>query len=225
MAEKYYQLCLVTDSALANGRSLAGIVAAAVNGGVTLVQLREKTASTRAFIEQARVLKRLLAPLRVPLLINDRIDVALAAGADGAHVGQQDMPVALARQLLGPAAIIGLSITELGQVRDRDVELADYLGVGPIFAQSTKLDATPPLGLDGLAEVRRATGKPIVAIGGVSAANANAVRSAGADGIAVVSAIMGADDPRAAAAALVSAPKAERLKWLKPCEAGIAVSR
>src|SRR5208282_4117380 len=120
MAEKYYQLCLVTDSALANGRSLAGIVAAAVNGGVTLVQLREKTASTRAFIEQARVLKRLLAPLRVPLLINDRIDVALAAGADGAHVGQQDMPVALVRQLLGPAAIIGLSITELGQVRDRD---------------------------------------------------------------------------------------------------------
>ena len=212
MAEKYYQLCLVTDSALANGRSLGGIVAAAVKGGVTLVQLREKTASTRAFIEQARVLKRLLAPLRVPLLINDRIDVALAAGADGAHVGQQDMPVALARQLLGPAAIIGLSITELGQVRDRDVELADYLGVGPIFAQSTKLDATPPLGLDGLAEVRRASSKPIVAIGGVSAANADAVRSAGADGIAVVSAIMGADDPRAAAAALVSAPKAGRLK-------------
>ena len=212
MAEKYYQLCLVTDSALANGRSLAGIVAAAVKGGVTLVQLREKTASTRAFIEQARVLKRLLAPLRVPLLINDRIDVALAAGADGAHVGQQDMPIALARQLLGPAAIIGLSITELGQVRDRNVELADYLGVGPIFAQSTKLDATPPLGLDGLAEVRRATDKPIVAIGGVSAANADAVRSAGADGIAVVSAIMGADDPRAAAAALVSAPKAGRLK-------------
>ncbi len=196
----------MTDSALANGRSLAGIVAAAVQGGVTLVQLREKTASTRAFIEQARVLKQLLAPLRVPLLINDRIDVALAAGADGAHVGQQDMPVALARQLLGPAAIIGLSITELGQVRDRDVELADYFGVGPIFAQSTKLDATPPLGLDGLAEVRRATGKPIVAIGGVSAANADAVRSVGADGIAVVSAIMGADDPRAAAAALVSAP-------------------
>ncbi len=212
MTEKYYELCLVTDSALANGRSLAGIVAAAVKGGVTMVQLREKTASTRAFIEQARVLKRLLAPLRVPLLINDRIDVALAVGVDGVHLGQQDMPVALARQLLGPAASIGLSITELGQVRDRDAELADYLGVGPIFAQSTKLDATPPLGLDGLAEVRHATGKPIVAIGGVSAANADAVRSAGANGIAVVSAIMSADDARAAAAALLSAPNARRLK-------------
>jgi len=212
MAEKYYRLCLVTDSALANGRSLAGVVAAAVKGGVTMVQLRKKTASTRAFIEEARALKRLLAPLRVPLLINDRIDVALAAGADGAHVGQRDMPVALARQLLGPAAIIGLSITELGEVRGEDVELADYLGVGPVFAQSTKLDATPPLGLDGLAKVRRATSKPIVAIGGVSAVNAGAVRSAGADGIAVVSAIMGAEDPMAAAAALVSAPNARRLK-------------
>jgi thiamine-phosphate pyrophosphorylase len=177
-----------------------------------MVQLREKTASTRAFIEEARALKRLLAPMRVPLLVNDRIDVALAAGADGAHVGQHDMPVAFVRQLLGPAAIIGLSITELGEVRGEDVELADYLGVGPVFAQSTKLDATPPLGLDGLAKVRRATSKPIVAIGGVSAVNAGAVRSAGADGIAVVSAIMGAEDPMAAAAALVSAPNARRLK-------------
>ncbi len=212
MADQYYQLCLVTDSALANGRSLVDIVAAAVKGGVTIVQLREKTASTRAFIEQAGVLKRLLAPLRVPLLINDRIDVALAAGADGAHVGQQDMPVALARQLLGPAAIIGLSITQLGDVRDPDLALADYLGVGPIFAQSTKLDATLPLGLAGLAQVRRATGKPIVAIGGVSATNAGAVRSAGADGVAVVSAIMGADDPMAAAAALLAATNSLRLK-------------
>ena len=183
-----------------------------MKGGVTIVQLREKTASTRAFIEQAGVLKRLLAPLRVPLLINDRIDVALAAGADGAHVGQQDMPVALARQLLGPAAIIGLSITQLGDVRDPDLALADYLGVGPIFAQSTKLDATLPLGLAGLAQVRRATGKPIVAIGGVSATNAGAVRSAGADGVAVVSAIMGADDPMAAAAALLAATNSLRLK-------------
>ena len=158
MAEKYYALCLVTDRTLARGRALADVVAAAIKGGVTMVQLREKSASTRDFIDEARALKRLLAPLRVPLLINDRIDVALAAGADGVHVGQHDMPVALARRLLGPAAIIGLSITELDEIRDADVGLADYLGVGPIFAQSTKLDATPPLGLDGLAEVRRATG-------------------------------------------------------------------
>jgi len=204
MTAEYYELCLVTDRKLAGGRALAGIVAAAVKGGVTMVQLRDKTAVTGPFVEEARALQRLLAPLRVPLLINDRIDVALAAHADGAHVGQRDMPIALARQLLGPTAIIGLSITARGELDGEGVELADYLGVGPIFAQSTKLDATPPLGLDGLAEIRRATRKPIVAIGGISAANAAAVRSAGADGIAVVSVIMGAQDPMAAAAALAA---------------------
>jgi thiamine-phosphate pyrophosphorylase len=199
--EKYYQLCLVTDRSLANGRSLAGIVAAAVKGGVTMVQLRDKTASTRAFIEDARALKALLAPPRVPLLVNDRIDVALAAGADGAHVGQADMPVALVRKLLGPKAIVGLSITQSAEARAEDIEFADYLGVGPIFPQLTKPDAAPTLGLEGLAEIRRITSKPIVAIGGVTAANVRAVRSAGADGVAVVSAIMGAQDPMAAAAA------------------------
>lgn len=199
--EKYYQLCLVTDRSLANGRSLAGIVAAAVKGGVTMVQLRDKTASTRAFIEDARALKALLAPPRVPLLVNDRIDVALAAGADGAHVGQADMPVALVRKLLGPKAIVGLSITQSAEARAEDIEFADYLGVGPIFPQLTKPDAAPTLGLEGLAEIRRITSKPIVAIGGVTAANVRAVRLAGADGVAVVSAIMGAQDPMAAAAA------------------------
>jgi thiamine-phosphate pyrophosphorylase len=199
--EKYYKLCLVTDRSLANGRSLAGVVAAAVGGGVTMVQLRDKTASTRAFIEEARALKALLAPLRVPLLVNDRIDVALAAGADGAHVGQADMPAALVRKLLGPKAIVGLSITTSIEARAEDIEFADYLGVGPIFPQLTKPDAAPALGLEGLAEIRRITGKPMVAIGGVTVANARAIRSAGADGIAVVSAIMGAEDPMAAAAA------------------------
>jgi thiamine-phosphate pyrophosphorylase len=199
--ETFYQLCLVTDRSLANGRSLAGIVAAAVKGGVTMVQLRDKTASTRAFIEDARALKALLAPPRVPLLVNDRIDVALAAGADGVHVGQADMPVALVRKLLGPQAIVGLSITQSAEARAEDIEFADYLGVGPIFPQLTKPDAAPTLGLEGLAEIRRITSKPIVAIGGVTAANVRAVRSAGADGVAVVSAIMGAQDPMAAAAA------------------------
>jgi len=198
---KHFDLCLVTDRSLANGRSLLWIVAEAVKGGVTLVQLRDKTASTRALIEQARALKALLAPLRVPLLINDRIDVALATGADGAHVGEGDMPIALVRKLLGPKAIVGLSITNSAEARSEGVTLADYLGVGPIFAQSTKPDAATPLGVDGLAEIRRLTGKPIVAIGGVSATNARAVRLAGADGIAVVSAIVGAKDPMAAAAA------------------------
>ncbi|MBV9701243.1 MAG: thiamine phosphate synthase [Methylobacteriaceae bacterium] len=197
-----YRLCLVTDRALARARPLTEIVAAAVRGGVTMVQLREKRAATRAFIEEALALKALLQPLGVRLLINDRLDIALAIEADGVHVGQDDMPVATARRMLGPKAIIGLSITTIAQISNDDVGLADYLGVGPIFAQATKLDASPPIGLAGLAKIRGATNKPIMAIGGISAANAADVRRAGADGLAVVSAIMAAADPATAAAAL-----------------------
>ena len=197
-----YRLCLVTDRALARARPLTEIVAAAVRGGVTMVQLREKRAATRAFIEEALALKALLQPLGVRLLINDRLDIALAIEADGVHVGQDDMPVATARRMLGPKAIIGLSITTIAQISNDDVGLADYLGVGPIFAQATKPDASPPIGLAGLAKIRGATNKPIMAIGGISAANAADVRRAGADGLAVVSAIMAAADPATAAAAL-----------------------
>ena len=162
-----------------------------------------RSAEVRRALPRARASAphALLAPLRVPLLVNDRIDVALAAGADGAHVGQADMPVVLVRKFLGAGAIIGLSITSSAEARGDDTAMADYLGVGPIFAQLTKPDAAPALGLGGLAEIRRISRKPIVAIGGVTAANARAVQAAGADGVAVVSAIMGAQDPTAAAAA------------------------
>jgi thiamine-phosphate pyrophosphorylase len=198
------RLCLVTDRSMLGGRALPDVVAAAVQGGVTMVQLREKTVATRDFLDLARALKALLLPLGVPLLINDRLDVALAADADGVHVGQDDMPVAIVRQWLGQRAMIGLSITSLAQVAGDDVAQADYLGVGPIFPQSTKLDATPPIGLEGLQAVRRAAPKPIIAIGGVSAANAAALRAAGADGLAVVSAIMAAGDPCRAAAEIAA---------------------
>jgi thiamine-phosphate pyrophosphorylase len=198
------RLCLVTDRTMLAGRRLTDVVAAAVQGGVTMVQLREKTIATRDFLELAHALKALLAPLGVPLLINDRLDIALAAGADGVHVGQDDMPVAILRQWLGPRAVIGLSITSLAQVAGDDVAQADYLGVGPIFPQSTKPDATSPIGLEGLAAVRRAVAKPIIAIGGVAKANAAAVHAAGADGLAVVSAIMTAADPCRAAAEIVA---------------------
>jgi thiamine-phosphate pyrophosphorylase len=187
------------------GRRMTDVVVAAVQGGVTMVQLREKTAATRGFLELARALRALLTPLAVPLLINDRLDIALAAGADGVHVGQDDMPVAALRQWLGPRALIGLSITDLAQVAGDDVAQADYLGVGPIFPQSTKRDAAPVMGLEGLSAVRSAVTKPIIAIGGVAKANAAEVRAAGADGLAVVSAIMAAADPCQAAAELMAA--------------------
>lgn len=200
-----YRLCLVTDRGLARGRSLIDIALAAVAGGATMAQLREKTLPTRAFIEEARALKDRLAPLGVPLVINDRADVALAIDADGLHIGQDDMPYAMARALMGPDRIVGLSITALDQLDAEDARAADYLGVGPIFAQATKADAAPPLGLSGLAAARRLTARPLMAIGGVAMDNARALRDAGADGLAVVSAIVAADDPRAATREIAAA--------------------
>ena len=163
------------------------------------MQLREKDATTRAFIDEARALKAALAPFGAPLAINDRLDVALAVDADGLHVGQDDLPVADARRLLGPGKFIGLSITALDQALRPDAAAADYLGVGPIYAQQTKSDAAAPLGIDGLRRLRGLTGKPIVAIGGLTPDNSAPVLAAGADGLAVVSAIVAATDPEAAA--------------------------
>ena len=195
------RLCLVTDRDLSRGRSLIEVVGAAVQGGVTMVQLREKTAPTRAFLEEARALKALLAPLGVPLIINDRADIALAIGADGVHVGQTDMPVETLRGLLGPDAIIGLSITNHQQISSPDAALPDYLGLGPLYLQQTKTNAAAPLGVEGFRTLRAATSKPVVAIGGLKADNSAPVLAAGANGLAVVSGIVGAADVRGAAEA------------------------
>ncbi len=193
------RLCLVTDRDLSLGRSLIDVVGAAVQGGVTMVQLREKTAPTRAFLEEARALKALLAPLGVPLIINDRADIALAIGADGVHVGQTDMPVETLRGLLGPDAIIGLSITNHQQISSPDAALPDYLGLGPLYLQQTKTNAAAPLGVEGFRTLRAATSKPVVAIGGLKADNSAPVLAAGANGLAVVSGIVGAADVKGAA--------------------------
>ena len=194
-----YRLCLVTDRDLARGRPLVDVVAAAVQGGVTMVHLRDKTATTRAFLEEARALQALLAPLGVPLVINDRVDIALAVGAAGVHVGQTDMPIEAVRALVGPGCIVGLSITNRMQIERADAKAVDYLGIGPIFAQQTKADASTPLGFDGFAALRKMSEKPVVAIGGVKAEHVGPLRAAGADGVAVVSAIVSADDPEKAA--------------------------
>jgi thiamine-phosphate pyrophosphorylase len=195
------RLCLVTDRELAKGRALVDVVAAAVQGGVTMVQLREKHAPTRAFLEDARALKALLAPLKVPLIINDRADIAVAVDADGVHVGQKDMPVDVVRQMVGQGKIIGLSITNHEQIARPDAGQTDYLGLGPLYLQQTKSDAATPLGVEGFRALRAATTKPVVAIGGLKADNSAPVIAAGANGLAVVSGIVSADDPKAAAQA------------------------
>ena len=196
------RLYLVTDQSLMRGRPLADVVAAAVQGGVSCVQLREKNLGSRDFLAQALMLKKLLAPQRVPLVINDRIDIALACGAEGVHLGQSDLPVAQARQLLPPQVFIGWSVETMSDVLQSATLPLDYLGVSPVFATPTKTDTGTAWGLEGLALVRAATALPLVAIGGMHAGNARQVLRAGADGLAVVSALCAADDPQAAAAGL-----------------------
>jgi thiamine-phosphate pyrophosphorylase len=196
------RLYLVTDQTLTRGRPLADVVAAAVQGGVTCVQLREKQLGTREFLAQALILKALLAPQGIPLVINDRIDVALACGADGVHLGQNDLPPDEARKLLPSGVFIGWSVESMDDVQQSAALPVDYLGVSPVFSTPTKTDTKDPWGLEGLAVVRAATPLPLVAIGGVHAGNARDVLRAGANGLAVVSAICAADDPQAAAAAL-----------------------
>jgi thiamine-phosphate pyrophosphorylase len=209
-------LYLVTDPDLARGRELAEVVAAAVRGGVTLVQLRDKGGDGRALLEAARGLKAVLDPHGVPLLVNDRADIAYAAGA-GCHVGQSDLPAEAARAIVGPDAILGVSIDEVQQADAVDPELVDYLAYGPFAATATKSDAGAPVGAAGLAAVRKQIMLPLIAIGGIDAHNvAEAVR-AGADGIAVVSAIMAATDPEGASRKLraaIDATKAEVEKAL-----------
>lgn len=192
---------LVTDEGLCTHHSLTDVVQMAVQAGASCVQLREKTLPTGAFVEKARVLKDLLRQIApdVPLLINDRVDVALAAEVDGVHVGQSDMAVADVRRLM-PNGILGLSVQTLAHVRDAHEAVAqgiriDYLGVGPIYFTASKSDIAEPIGLAGLREIRAATNLPLVAIGGIQSDCAAAVVDAGADGVAVVSAICSAKQP------------------------------
>lgn len=197
-----YSLYLVTDRGLSRGRSTLEIVRAAVRGGVTCVQLREKTGTTRAFIEEAVSVRAYLNSCGVPLIINDRVDVALAVGADGVHLGQSDMPLAAARALAGASMVIGISAESIRDAVEAESAGADYLGVSPVFATPTKTDTAAPLGLAGLRAIRGAVKTPLVAIGGLNRDNAAAAIRSGADGVAVVSAIVAADDPEQAARAI-----------------------
>lgn len=202
-------LYLVTDPKPGGARALVDIVQRAVEGGVTLVQLRDKQADGRHLLEQAQALWAILDPLGVPLLLNDRVDVAIAAGA-GAHVGQTDLPAAEARRQLGPDALLGTSIDEVEQARVADPAILDYVAYGPFAQGATKADAGEAVGAEKLARVRALTTLPLVAIGGIDAENAGAAIEAGADGVAVVSAIMAAGDPKAAARELRAAIDAAR---------------
>lgn len=208
----YLPLYLVTDTALCAPRSVADVVATAIEGGVTCVQVRDKHASGRALLGLLTAVAA-AADGRVPVLVDDRVDVFLAAresGArvDGVHVGQSDLPADLVRRIVGEDAVVGLSAATAGELAAAHAlprGTVDYLGVGAVHATATKPDHPAPLGVEGFAMLARASVLPCVAIGGISRADSGPLRQAGAAGTAVVSAICAASDPRDAAAALLRA--------------------
>lgn len=192
------------DPQIARGRSLAELTIAAVKGGATLIQYRDKNAETREMIERARSIKAALAGSMVPFLVNDRIDVALAAGADGIHIGQQDMHAQDARTILGPSAVVGLTVNN-GEHAEEALRLPiDYACIGSVFPTGSKSNIEKPIGLNGLSALtdhirRKHPYLPIGAIAGIDINNAASVIAAGSDGIAVISALFGSDDVTAAA--------------------------
>jgi thiamine-phosphate pyrophosphorylase len=213
------RLYAILDPATAGGRSLPEL-ARQIAGRATLVQLRDKTSSTRAMVEEARAIQSVLTPANVPLLINDRVDVALVAEADGVHIGQDDMAPADARLLLGRGAIIGLSVKSVAQAQAAPLEHLTYVAIGGVFATTSKDNTDPPVGLAGLRAIvqairARAREFPICAIAGITEANAADVIAAGADGVSVISALSLAADPSQAAKSLravVDRALAERVR-------------
>jgi thiamine-phosphate pyrophosphorylase len=198
VAKEQLRLYLVTDRQMCGDRTLEEVVHAAIRGGVTCVHLRENSATTRDFLALARALHPLLRTAGIPLVINDRLDIALALAAEGVHLGQSDLPAAEARRLLPDTIFVGLSVESLEDLRTANTLDVDYLAISPVFATPTKIDATAPWGLEGLRLARQRTALPLVAIGGIHADVIRRVFAAGADGVAVVSAICAADDPESA---------------------------
>ena len=200
-AQPDYSIYLVTDDGCLQGRVLLDCVREALEGGVTLVQYRAKTASSAEMYAEALQLKALCDSFNVPLIINDRLDIAMAVGAAGVHLGQDDLPCAAARKLLGEDYIIGVSAHNPAEAKAALESGADYLGCGAVFGTATKADVKK-LGTDGLAAICREKGLPVVGIGGVTADNYREVRAAGADGAAIVSGILAQPDIRATVEAI-----------------------
>src|SRR5512140_254662 len=190
-----WRLYVITDEKASRGRSHLQVAEAAILGGADVLQLRDKETSSGRLYRVAMQLRKLTRDANVSFIVNDRLDIALAADADGIHVGQADLPVSVVRKIMGPRKILGVSVDTVEEAILAEKDGADYLGVGPVFeARGTKPDAGEPLGVDRIARIRCNCRLPIVAIGGIDAENARKVREAGADAAAVTSAIAGADD-------------------------------
>jgi thiamine-phosphate pyrophosphorylase len=195
-----WRLYVITDERVSRNRSHLEVAEAAIRGGADVIQLRDKTLESGKLYRIAVALRKITRAANIPLIVNDRLDIALAADADGLHVGQDDLPAAVARKLLGPGKLLGVSTETPEEAVRAEQDGADYVGVGPIFeARGTKADAGAPKGPGMIAPIRGVCGLPIVAIGGIKAGNARSVREAGADAVAVISDIVGADEIAVAA--------------------------
>lgn len=196
------RLHVLTDSELQTRWSPLDLTRAALDGGADTIQYRRKRGPTRLMLNEAIALREACRRRQVPLVVNDRVDVALFSDADGVHLGDEDLPITLARDLLGPARVIGGSVVRADQIADRHRDGADYAGIGPVFATTSKPDAGPVVGLEGLAHAVRVAKVPLIAIGGITAENLPEVLATGVHGVAVLGAVCLADDPAAVVARL-----------------------
>ncbi|MGO5066158.1 thiamine phosphate synthase [Clostridium sp. LCP25S3_F8] len=194
-----YELYLITDRRFLKGRELKKVIEDAILGGVTIVQVREKDISTREFFKVAKEVKEVTDYYKVPIIINDRLDIAQAIDADGVHLGQKDMPLNIARKILGKDKIIGISVGNVEEALEAENNGADYLGIGTIFPTGSKKDVDAIIGIDGLSQVKNSISIPSVAIGGINKTNFKDVLKTGIEGISVISAILDEDNVRLAA--------------------------
>ncbi|KAB2961290.1 MAG: thiamine phosphate synthase [Candidatus Methylomirabilis oxygeniifera] len=205
MAPQACRLCVITNRQLGHGLSHFDIAARAIDGGATMIQLRDKAAGPRQLLSDARRIARLCRERGVRFIVNDRLDLALAADADGVHLGQDDLPPHAARAVLGTNKVLGVSTHSLEQALEAAEQGADYLGIGPIFATGTKATGYEPRGCDIIRQLRARIDLPLIAIGGIALSNVGEAMAAGATGVAVISAIVGADDITAATQAFATA--------------------
>lgn len=203
-----FDLCVITRRS--KGRGHLEVARAALEGGARLVQLRDKGMGTRALFEVAQEIRRLASGYGATFIVNDRVEIALAVGAEGVHLGDEDLPVSAARRLMGPQAIMGVSVDGLEKARAAEAEGASYVSVGSIYPTSSKPDAGEAIGLELLGQIKREVGLPVLAIGGISRHNVSEVIRSGADGVAVISAVADAEDMEAAVVELREAILAAR---------------
>jgi thiamine-phosphate pyrophosphorylase len=207
-----WSFCLIADTEYLSRINFFTVIEKAAELGISLVQLRSKKTDSRTFLDTAFKIKKILFPLNIPFIINDRIDIALACQADGVHLGQKDLPLPSAREILGKNKIIGITAPNKKLAQKAELQGADYLGVGPVFHTESKEKAKKPMGIKQLSMIREDINIPILAVGGINPQNAAEVMATGVDGVAVISAVFGSKDPQSSIQKIIQETKNQKFK-------------